>query len=129
MKLGITINCKRSEKEIHETLSRIGIPKLSDPNQKTLWPSCHLIEMDDGERRICHFKEAMLLEGSEANLEEDDLKRRNRIIMLLEKWSMIDIPESEDKKNIEDVLDHVFIIKHCDKPYWSIKPKYFPRKL
>ena len=126
MEYGIRVKCLRNPKEIHETLFRIGIPRIHD---KVLWPSCHLVEHGDGNYYILHFKECFLMEGSRAELVDDDYRRRNKIINLLsEHFGMIEVLE-DDTRKYEKVLDHVFVLSHFDKWDWNIRPKYIPRKV
>ena len=122
MKLGIRVKLCRNIKEIHETLSRIGIPRMAD---KVLWPSAHLIEVR-GNYYILHFKECFLMEGSRAIVDETDIMRRNLILCMLEDWGMIEI----DDDNFDDtkILDYVFVLRYKDKWKWRILPKYFPRE-
>lgn len=125
MQLGIPVKCKRSPNEVHETLTRMGIPSWKD---KKLTQTCHLIELDTGETLICHFKEAMLLEGSHAEFDNEDIPRRNRIIERLIEWNMIDIDPLDDNTVMLNLLDHVTVISYKDKKEWKLVSKYIPRR-
>jgi hypothetical protein len=123
MKYGVKIKCLRNFKEIHETFSRMGVGSKKD---KILWQSCHLIE-ENNEFYICHFKECFLLEGSSALLTDDDMNRRDKIILILKNiFKMIEIDDPNFKPN-EEVDCHVFILKHSDKSTWKTYPKYVKR--
>ena len=65
---------------VRETLSRIGV---SPKGKKILYQSCHLIHKNEV-YLIAHFKELFALDGLPSNISEEDIKRRNAIIKLLE---------------------------------------------
>ena len=65
---------------VRETLSRIGV---SPKGKKVLYQSAHLIHKNDV-YIVAHFKELFALDGLPSNTSEEDLKRRNAIIKLLE---------------------------------------------
>ena len=71
--------------KVRETLSRIGVASKKD---KTLYQSCHILHKQ-GRYFITHFKELFALDGKEADLSDNDLKRRNAIAKLLEDWGLL----------------------------------------
>jgi len=80
---------------IRETLSRIGV---SPKGKNILYQSCHLVHKD-GTYVIAHFKELFALDDLPSNVSEDDIKRRNAIINLLEEWDLLEIVEKEKTKD------------------------------
>jgi hypothetical protein len=109
---------------IRETLSRIGV---SPKGKKVLYQSCHLIHKNDV-YIIAHFKELFALDGLPSNISEEDIKRRNAIITLLEEWELLDIV---DKLKVENKipLSGLKIIKHQEKKDWELIPKFNPGSL
>ncbi len=101
---------------IKETLTRIGIACRSS---QTLYPTCYLIDDDDGNFKIAHFKELFkfIRPDATADLTEDDVERRNTIIGMLQKWRMID----SDVKYTNDRF--VFVLRAAEKRDWYIRHK------
>jgi hypothetical protein len=104
---------------VRETLSRIGV---SPKGKKILYQSCHLVHKN-GVYVIAHFKELFALDGLPSNVSEEDLKRRNAIIKLLEEWELLEVLE---KTKIEDAMpiSGLKIIKHSEKQNWELVPKF-----
>ena len=65
--------------KVRETLTRIGV---ASRKERKLYQSCHILHKK-GDYFIVHFKELFALDGKRANLSDNDLQRRNRIIQLL----------------------------------------------
>jgi len=109
---------------VRETLSRIGV---SPKGKKVLYQSCHLIHKNEV-YIIAHFKELFSLDGLPSNVSEEDLKRRNAIISLLEEWELLDVV---DKEKIKDKMQisGLKIIKHEEKNDWQLIPKFNPGTL
>lgn len=106
--------------KIKETLTRIGIASYKE---KKLYQSCHILQKR-GKYYIVHFKELFILDGKSSNISEDDWARRNTIANLLEDWGLLTIVNPAHTE--EPVIDlvKVKIIKHTEKPEWSLIPKY-----
>jgi hypothetical protein len=104
---------------IKETLSRIGV---SPKGKNILYQSCHIIHKN-GEYAVAHFKELFALDDLPANVSEDDIKRRNAIIKLLEEWELVEIVEKEKCKDTMP-LSGLKIIKHTEKSKWQLIPKF-----
>ena len=70
---------------------------------------------------ITHFKELFLLDGKPSNLTENDLKRRNTIVKLMDDWGLLTTvaPIGETAS-----LNQIKIISHKDKNDWELCPKY-----
>lgn len=125
---GIGVHVKLMDSEdfmvVRETLSRIGV---SPKGKKVLYQSCHLIHKNEV-YIIAHFKELFSLDGLPSNVSEEDTKRRNAIISLLEEWELIDVV---DKDKIKDKMqvNGIKIIKHEEKDSWELIPKFNPGTL
>ena len=109
---------------VRETLSRIGV---SPKGKKILYQSAHLIHKNDV-YIIAHFKELFALDGLPSNTSEEDLKRRNAIINLLEEWELIEVV---DKEKVKDAMpiNGLKIIKYDEKNNWQLIPKFNPGSL
>ena len=109
---------------VRETLSRIGV---SPKGKKVLYQSCHLIHKN-GVYILAHFKELFALDGLPSNVSEEDIKRRNAIIKLLEEWELLEIV---DKEKVKDrmPLSGLKIIKYTEKEQWELIPKFNPGSL
>jgi hypothetical protein len=109
---------------VRETLSRIGV---SPKGKKVLYQSCHLIHKNEC-YIVAHFKELFALDGLPSNVSEEDIKRRNAIIKLLEEWELLEIV---DKEKVKDrmPLSGLKIIKYTEKEQWELIPKFNPGSL
>ena len=104
---------------VRETLSRIGV---SPKGKNILYQSCHLIHKHNV-YVIAHFKELFALDGLPSNTTEDDIKRRNAIVKLLEDWELVEIVD-KDKITERMPISGLKIIKHTDKHNWELVPKF-----
>ena len=104
--------------KVRETLTRIGVASRKD---KKLYQSCHILHKQ-GRYFIVHFKELFLLDGKKANLEENDVARRNTIATLLSDWGLIDFVKKEEL--LTAPLRQLKIISFKDKDQWELCPKY-----
>jgi len=104
---------------VRETLSRIGV---SPKGKNILYQSCHLVHKN-GVYVVAHFKELFALDGLPSNISEDDIKRRNAIVKLLEEWELVEII---DKHKVEQSmpLSGLKIIKYSEKDNWELIPKF-----
>jgi len=106
--------------KVKETLSRIGLASKKD---NTLYQSCHILHKQ-GKYYIVHFKELFLLDGKQADFSDGDLARRNKIALLLDEWSLIEIV---DKRQVEDPvapINQIKIIPYKEKSHWNLVTKY-----
>ena len=105
--------------KVRETLSRIGVASKKD---RTLYQSCHILHKQ-GRYFITHFKELFALDGKEADLTDNDLKRRNAISKLLSDWGLVKLL---DKSVEEDMapLSQIKILSFKEKDEWSLVTKY-----
>jgi len=109
---------------VRETLSRIGV---SPKGKKILYQSCHLIHKNDV-YIVAHFKELFALDGLPSNVSEDDIKRRNAIIQLLEDWELLEIVDKQKVKE-KMPLAGLKIIKYNERDDWDLIPKFNPGSL
>ena len=109
---------------VRETLSRIGV---SPKGKNVLYQSCHLIHKDDV-YIIAHFKELFALDGLPSNTTEEDLKRRNTIVKLLEDWELLEVVD-KDKIKDQMPINGIKIIKHTERNNWELVPKFNPGTL
>ena len=105
--------------KVRETLTRIGVASRKD---KKLFQSCHILHKQ-GRYFIVHFKELFLLDGKKANLEENDVARRNTITTLMSDWGLVEIQNTEEAKLLAP-LRQIKIIPFKEKDQWELCPKY-----
>jgi hypothetical protein len=120
---GVGVHVKLFDPEdfmvVRETLTRIGV---SPKGKNVLYQSCHLVHKDDV-YIVAHFKELFGLDDLPTNISEEDIKRRNAIIKLLEEWELLEVV---DKDSIKDAMPitGLKIIKHTEKNNWQLVPKF-----
>ena len=105
--------------KIRETLTRIGVASRKD---QELFQSCHILHKK-GKYYIVHFKELFALDGKKANLSENDVQRRNRIIKLLSDWGLIEIVKEDLIKDAAP-LSQIKVIAFKEKGDWTLESKY-----
>ena len=105
--------------KVRETLTRIGV---ASRKERKLYQSCHILHKK-GDYFIVHFKELFALDGKRANLSDNDLQRRNRIIQLLSDWGLVEVV---DKSPIADAapLSQIKVISYKEKLDWILESKY-----
>ena len=104
--------------KVRETLTRIGVASRKD---KKLFQSCHILHKQ-GRYFIVHFKELFMLDGKKANLELNDVERRNTITTLLSDWGLVEIQNATDLECAP--LRQIKIIPFKEKAQWELCPKY-----
>ncbi len=117
--LEVTLNEPDDFLKVRETLTRIGVASRKD---KKLFQSCHILHKQ-GRYFIVHFKELFLLDGKKANLEENDVARRNTITTLMSDWGLVEIQNNEEAKPLAP-LRQIKIIPFKEKDQWELCPKY-----
>ena len=105
--------------KVRETLTRIGV---ASRKEKKLYQSCHILHKQ-GRYFIVHFKELFALDGKYANITQNDLQSRNRIIHLLADWGLIVVKDSESVSDIAP-LNQIKVISFKDKSEWTLEAKY-----
>ena len=116
--LEIVLNEPDDFLKVRETLTRIGVASRQD---KKLFQSCHILHKQ-GRYFIVHFKELFMLDGKKANLEENDVMRRNTIATLISDWGLVTIQSKNLLKCAP--LRQIKIISFKDKDQWELCPKY-----
>lgn len=115
----ITLTKKDNYLVVKETLERIGV---SPKNKKVLYQSCHIVHKNDN-YIIAHFKELFKLDNLKSNVTDEDIKRRNAIIKLLEEWELIKVSNSsliENKMQINGLK----ILRYDERDDWDLIPKF-----
>ena len=117
----IEVNLKEPDDflKVRETLTRIGV---ASRKEKKLYQSCHILHKK-GQYYIVHFKELFALDGKKANLSENDVQRRNRIIKLLSDWGLIEIVKEDLIKDAAP-LSQIKVIAFKEKGDWTLESKY-----
>tara|TARA_Y100000004_G_scaffold72326_1_gene81262 strand:- start:968 stop:1396 length:429 start_codon:yes stop_codon:yes gene_type:complete len=117
----IEVNLKEPDDflKVRETLTRIGV---ASRKEKKLYQSCHILHKK-GQYYIVHFKELFALDGKKANLSENDVQRRNRIIKLLSDWGLVEIIKEDSVQNAAP-LSQIKVIAYKEKGDWSLESKY-----
>ena len=64
-----------------------------------------------------------MLDGKKANLEENDVARRNTITTLMSDWGLVEIQNTEEAKTLAP-LRQIKIIPFKEKDQWELCPKY-----
>ena len=105
--------------KVRETLTRIGV---ASRKEKKLYQSCHILHKK-GQYYIVHFKELFALDGKKANLSENDVQRRNRIIKLLSDWGLVEIVNETLIKEAAP-LSQIKVIAYKEKGDWTLESKY-----
>jgi hypothetical protein len=105
--------------KVRETLTRIGV---ASRKEKKLYQSCHILHKK-GQYYIVHFKELFALDGKRANLSENDVQRRNRIIKLLSDWGLVEIVKVDEVKDAAP-LSQIKVIAYKEKHDWILESKY-----
>ena len=104
--------------KVRETLTRIGV---ASRKEKKLYQSCHILHKQ-GKYYIVHFKELFALDGKRANLTQNDVQRRNRIIQLLSDWGLITTVVDETLDIAP--LNQIKVISYKEKGDWTLETKY-----
>ena len=115
----VTLNEPDDFLKVRETLTRIGV---ASRKEKKIYQSCHILHKQ-GRYFLVHFKELFALDGKHANLTQNDVQRRNRIIQLLADWGLISIT---DLQKIQDIapLNQIKVLAYRDKGDWILETKY-----
>ena len=115
----ITLNEPEDFLKVRETLTRIGV---ASRKEKKIYQSCHILHKQ-GRYYIVHFKELFALDGKHANLTQNDVQRRNRIIQLLSDWGLITIMNVSKITDIAP-LNQIKVLAYKEKHEWILETKY-----
>ena len=115
----VTLNEPDDFLKVRETLTRIGV---ASRKEKKIYQSCHILHKQ-GRYYIVHFKELFALDGKRANLTQNDVQRRNRIIQLLTDWGLIRVV---NENKIPDIapLNQIKVLAYKEKHEWILETKY-----
>ena len=115
----ITLNEPDDFLKVRETLTRIGV---ASRKEKKIYQSCHILHK---QRRyyIVHFKELFALDGKHANLTQNDVQRRNRIIQLLCDWGLVTVLTPEKVTDIAP-LNQIKVLAYKEKGDLILETKY-----
>ena len=105
--------------KVRETLTRIGV---ASRKEKKIYQSCHILHKQ-GRYYIVHFKELFALDGKHANLTQNDVQRRNRIIQLLTDWGLVTVINPEKITDIAP-LNQIKVLAYKEKNEWILETKY-----
>ena len=115
----ITLNEPDDFLKVRETLTRIGV---ASRKEKKIYQSCRILHKQ-GRYYIVHFKELFALDGKHANLTQNDVQRRNRIIQLLSDWGLITIMNVSKITDIAP-LNQIKVLAYKEKHEWILETKY-----
>ena len=115
----ITLNEPDDFLKVRETLTRIGV---ASRKEKKIYQSCHILHKQ-GRYYIVYFKELFALDGKHANLTQNDVQRRNRIIQLLSDWGLITIINISKITDIAP-LNQIKVLAYKEKHEWILETKY-----
>ena len=105
--------------KVRETLTRIGV---ASRKEKKIYQSCHILHKQ-GRYFIVHFKELFALDGKHANLTQNDVQRRNRIIQLLSDWGLVSVLNADKITDIAP-LNQIKVLAYKEKNEWILETKY-----
>ena len=115
----VTLNEPDDFLKVRETLTRIGV---ASRKEKKIYQSCHILHKQ-GRYYIVHFKELFALDGKRANLTQNDVQRRNRIIQLLCDWGLVTVINVEKITDIAP-LNQIKVLAYKEKGDWVLETKY-----
>jgi len=115
----VTLNEPDDFLKVRETLTRIGV---ASRKEKKIYQSCHILHKQ-GRYYIVHFKELFALDGKHANLTQNDVQRRNRIIQLLTDWGLVTVINPEKITDIAP-LNQIKVLAYKEKNEWILETKY-----
>lgn len=120
---GVRVKLKTDFTKIREALTRIGIANY---RTKNLTQSCHIFHKK-GNYALMHFKEMFLFDGKDAHFTTEDESRRNKIVMILKSWDMIEIDEEIDEEDFPIAAHNAVNIISRDQKHteeWTLTRKY-----
>ena len=115
----VTLNEPDDFLKVRETLTRIGV---ASRKEKKIYQSCHILHKQ-GRYFIVHFKELFALDGKHANLTQNDIQRRNRIIQLLSDWGLVTVLNADKITDIAP-LNQIKVLAYKEKNEWILETKY-----
>lgn len=117
----ITLNEPQDFLKVKETLTRIGVASKKD---NTLYQSCHILHKQ-GLYAIVHFKELFILDGKASTISDDDIERRNTIVLLLQDWNLLLLVNKDQATDLHLApMNQIKIVSFKDKANWKLVSKY-----
>ena len=120
-RLGVSVELSENFSVIKETLERMGVMAKE---KRKFFPSCYLVEDDDGSFKVYHFKELFLKDGKDSTYDDKDRYRRNTICFLLQKWGLVKLIDSKADNAKEILVEKVDILPYKEKDNFRICHKY-----
>tara|TARA_Y100000593_G_scaffold72983_1_gene134066 strand:+ start:2271 stop:2654 length:384 start_codon:yes stop_codon:yes gene_type:complete len=105
--------------KVKETLTRIGVASRKG---NMLFQSCHILHKQ-GRYYIVHFKELFALDGKNTDLSENDIARRNTIVLLLQEWGLVQVISGIVESDVAP-MNQIKILSFSEKDEWELIPKY-----
>ena len=115
----VTLNEPDDFLKVRETLTRIGV---ASRKEKKIYQSCDILHKQ-GRYFIVHFKELFALDGKHANLTQNDVQRRNRIVQLLSDWGLVTVLNADKITDIAP-LNQIKVLAYKEKNEWILETKY-----
>lgn len=106
--------------KVRETLTRIGV---ASARTRTLFQSVHILHKR-GKYYLCHFKQLFMLDGKDANFDENDRARLNTIANMLATWKLVELVEPEKSASPTVQMYQIRVLAHAEKSMWELVPKY-----
>ena len=104
--------------KIRETLTRIG-HAVDEGGVITLVQICHILHKR-GRYYITHYKELLALDGKPVIMSDDDIRQRDAIAVMLDRWGLCDLVDPP-----ADVpADGIRVVPFKEKNSWTLKPMY-----
>ena len=104
--------------KIRETLTRIG-HAVDENGVVTLIQICHILHKR-GRYYITHYKELLELDGKPVVMTEDDIRQRNSIANMLDRWGLCDLIDPPPDSSPEGIR----VVPYKEKSGWKLKPMY-----
>ena len=115
----VTLNEPDAFLKVRETLTRIGV---ASRKEKKIYQSSHILHKQ-GRYFIVHFKELFALDGKHANLTQNEVQRRNRIVQLLSDWGLVTVLNADKITDIAP-LNQIKVLAYKEKNEWILETKY-----
>ena len=73
-------------------------------------------------KRICHFKELLILDGLDVDFTDEDIQRRNNIAHLLSEWDLCKVNTPDEYPH--SATPNFRVIGFKESKNWDLKYKY-----
>lgn len=116
--LEIELNDPEDFLKIRETLTRIG-HAVDDAGVVTLVQVCHILHKR-GRYYITHYKELMALDGKPVIMSAEDVRQRDAIAIMLDRWGLCEIVDPPP----DVTSDGIRVVPFKEKNNWKLKAMY-----